>query len=89
MVEVTVAVAADLVLVRVRDSGEGIPGDQLTSVFERFHRVDPSRVSGDGGGSGLGLTIARAIVSDHGGSLTASSGGPGCGASLTLSIPSA
>ena len=89
MVEVTVAVAADLVRVRVRDSGEGIPGDQLTSVFERFHRVDPSRVSGDGGGSGLGLTIARAIVSDHGGSLTASSGGPGCGASLTLSIPSA
>ena len=59
------------------DTGEGIPSDQLNMVFERFHRVDASRVSSDGGGSGLGLTIARAIVNDHGGTLEASSEGTG------------
>ena len=75
--------------VRVCDTGEGIPGGELSSVFERFHRVDPSRVSGDGGGSGLGLTIARAIVMDHGGSLAASSPGAGQGTCLTMMIPAA
>jgi signal transduction histidine kinase len=75
--------------VRVCDTGEGIPGGELSSVFERFHRVDPSRVSGDGGGSGLGLTIARAIVMDHGGSLAASSPGTGQGTCLTMMIPAA
>ncbi|CAB4927055.1 unannotated protein [freshwater metagenome] len=75
--------------VRVCDTGEGIPADELSTVFERFHRVDPSRVSGDGGGSGLGLTIARAIVVDHGGSLMASSRGAGHGTCLTMAIPSA
>ena len=75
--------------VRVCDTGEGIPGGELSSVFERFHRVDPSRVSGDGGGSGLGLTIARAIVMDHGGSLAASSPGTGQGTCLMTMIPAA
>ena len=87
VVDVAALVAGECFEIRVRDSGEGIPADQLTSVFERFHRVDPSRMSGDGGGSGLGLTIARAIVSDHRGSLTAASNGTGRGALLTVSIP--
>jgi signal transduction histidine kinase len=58
-------------------------------VFERFHRVDPSRVSSDGGGSGLGLTIARALVKDHGGVITASSAGVGQGACFTVTLPAA
>ena len=60
-------------VIRVTDCGEGIPTDQLEAVFARFHRVDSSRRATDGSGSGLGLTIARAIVSDHGGTITASS----------------
>jgi signal transduction histidine kinase len=86
-----VRVAADRArsraVITVADDGDGIPPDQLGSVFERFHRVDPSRTTSDGSGSGLGLTIARAIVTDHGGSLTAASDGPGEGATFTVSLP--
>jgi signal transduction histidine kinase len=71
----------------VYDDGEGIPAGQLNTVFERFHRIDPSRVTTDGSGSGLGLTIARAIVTDHGGTLTAASGGMGRGATFTVALP--
>ena len=72
----------------IADTGEGIPADQLDWVFERFHRVDPSRMSGDGGGSGLGLTIARAIVTDHGGTIAATSPGPaGVGTVMTVDMP--
>jgi two-component system sensor histidine kinase BaeS len=58
-------------------------------VFDRFHRIDPSRVTTDGSGSGLGLTIARAIVADHGGSLTADSAGLGHGSSFRVELPGA
>ncbi len=75
------------VLITVDDDGDGIPADQLNSIFERFHRIDPSRVTTDGSGSGLGLTIARAIVTDHGGTLTASSGGLGRGSTFTVALP--
>ncbi len=76
-------------VITVRDDGEGIPTDQLSAVFQRFYRADPSRPVHDGGGSGLGLTIARAIVDDHGGSLTAQSAGAGAGSTFVLSLPSA
>lgn len=86
-VEVAVVERSGQVRVQVTDSGEGIPPDQLHAVFERFHRVDPSRVSSDGGGSGLGLTIARAIVIDHGGTLDATSPGSGMGTTFVMTIP--
>jgi signal transduction histidine kinase len=73
--------------ITVTDTGEGIPTDQLPLIFERFHRVDGSRGTADGSGSGLGLTIARAIAADHGGSLTAASDGPGRGTTMTLRLP--
>lgn len=76
------------VVLEVSDTGEGIPADQLQAVFERFHRVDPAR-AGRGGGSGLGLTIARAIVTEHGGTLTADSAGPGRGATFRIVLPAA
>jgi heavy metal sensor kinase len=71
-------------IVEVRDSGVGIPADQLPLVFDRFHRVDPSRSQGTGG-SGLGLSIARKIVEAHGGRISASSGPEG--SVFTLLIP--
>ncbi len=86
-VQVVVDRAGPSARIRVTDTGEGIPAGEVTTVFERFHRVDPSRVSSDGSGSGLGLTIARAIVNDHGGRLVAGSAGLGQGSTFTLTLP--
>jgi signal transduction histidine kinase len=71
----------------VTDDGEGIPPDQVDAVFERFYRAEPARTHTDGGGSGLGLTIARALADAHGGTLTAHSAGPGRGSTLRLALP--
>ena len=87
-VAVTVSGAGGRVRLAVADDGEGIPADQLDAVFERFHRADPARVASDGG-SGLGLTIARAIVSDHGGTISAVSRGLGHGSTFTVDLPAA
>ncbi len=70
----------------VHDSGEGIPPELLDRVFERFFRVDPARTR-DGGGSGLGLTISRAIVEAHGGRVWAESAGHGRGARFVIRLP--
>ena len=59
-------------VVKVADQGEGIPGEALPMVFERFYRVDPSRARTTGG-AGLGLTIAKRLVEAHGGEITAES----------------
>jgi signal transduction histidine kinase len=69
----------------VRDSGPGIPPEHLPRVFDRFYRVDAARDSGSGG-SGLGLSIVRAIVEAHGGTVTASSGDSG-GAVFDVRLP--
>lgn len=60
----------DSAVLAVRDSGSGLPDDELNHVFERFWRADQSR-SRAGGGSGLGLSIVRAIAEAHGGSASA------------------
>ena len=78
--------AGEVVEVIVTDSGDGISAEQLPHVFERFYRGDTAR-DRDHGGSGIGLTISRAIADAHGGSLTASSAGPGRGSSFTLRLP--
>ena len=75
------------VLVRVQDDGSGLALDQVEAIFERFHRGDLARADTDGGGSGLGLTIARAIVRAHGGTLSAASPGPAKGATFTVTLP--
>lgn len=58
--------AGDEVVLKVRDEGRGIPGDQLEAVFERFRQVDGSDAR-EHGGTGLGLAICRTIVAQHGG----------------------
>lgn len=75
------------VLLVVSDDGDGIATDQLEKVFDRFHRGDPSRAAGADHGSGLGLTIARAIVTAHAGTLVATSAGLGHGTTVTVSLP--
>jgi signal transduction histidine kinase len=61
--------AGDAIRLSVRDSGPGIAPEQLPHIFDRFYKGDASRRSA--GGSGLGLSIVRAIVERHGGTMTA------------------
>lgn len=85
-VEVGAERRGDRLVISVSDSGEGIAGNDLERVFERFYRIDPARARASGG-SGIGLTIARAIVAAHGGSMWAESGGRGRGARFSLALP--
>ena len=79
----------DAVCIRVRDSGPGIPPEHLPRVFDRFYKVDVSRAgTAVPSGSGLGLSIVRAIVERHGGTVLASNA-PDGGASFELRVPAA
>ena len=71
--------------ITVSDTGEGIPAEELPNLFERFHRVDPSRTRSTGG-AGLGLTIAKQLVEAHGGYIYAEST-LGHGSRFTFEIP--
>jgi signal transduction histidine kinase len=62
----------DEALIQVIDRGAGIPAEELTRIFERFYRVDPSR-SRHTGGAGLGLSIVKQLVAAHGGRVWAES----------------
>jgi signal transduction histidine kinase len=59
-------------ILRVIDSGMGIPPEDLPRIFDRFYRVEKSR-SREKGGSGLGLAISKAIIAAHSGSIEVSS----------------
>ncbi|MER7071908.1 HAMP domain-containing sensor histidine kinase [Terrabacter sp. NPDC000476] len=74
--------------IRVTDNGDGISPEQLPHVFERFYRGDTARDRAQGG-SGIGLTISKALADALGGSLTATSPGPGEGATFTVTLPTA
>ena len=71
--------------VSVTDTGEGIPAEDLPNMFERFYRVDKSRTR-PGGGSGLGLTIAKRLIEAHGGTVGVRSEF-GKGSSFYFTIP--
>ena len=70
----------------VADDGDGIAAEHLPHVFERFYRADSARDRGRGG-SGIGLAIAKALIEAHGGHIRAASGGPGHGATFTVTVP--
>ena len=84
-IEVAMATApGSLVVIDVRDNGEGIPKELREKVFERFFRADSSR-NRDTGGSGLGLAIVKGIVTRHSGSIIADETvGGGCTMRVTL-----
>ncbi len=75
------------VLITVRDTGPGIPSEHLPHVFDRFYKADGARAGTKiPSGSGLGLSIVRAIVHQHGGEVRAANV-PGGGAEFTVAIP--
>jgi PAS domain S-box-containing protein len=76
----------DKLMVRVRDTGIGIPQDRLEEIFEAFSQIDSSTTR-KVGGTGLGLPISRRLVEMHGGRLWAESEGLGKGTALFLELP--
>lgn len=78
-------VTGDSLLIRVEDSGVGIPEEEKPHIFERFYRVDKAR-SRKAGGSGLGLSIVRDMVLRNEGSITVTDR-PGGGSCFRLSFP--
>ncbi len=85
-VTVTAARHANEVHISVADTGVGIPAEHLANLFTRFYRVDKSRSRNAGGGSGIGLTIAKHLVEAHGGRIWAESKGDGLGSTFTFSL---
>jgi signal transduction histidine kinase len=75
------------VQITVTDTGVGIPPEHLAHIFTRFYRVDKSRSRASGGGSGIGLTIARLLVEAHGGKIWAESEGDGKGSRFVFTLP--
>jgi signal transduction histidine kinase len=71
--------------VEVKDTGVGIPEEDLAQLFERFYRVDKDR-SRATGGSGLGLAISRQIVEMHGGDISVESE-VGVGSTFKVRLP--
>jgi signal transduction histidine kinase len=76
----------EAITIRVQDSGEGIPAEQLPHIFDRFYRADASR-SRETGSTGLGLAIAQAITQAHGGQIEAHSAGANLGSTFSITLP--
>jgi signal transduction histidine kinase len=74
------------VVVRVSDTGLGIPPEQLASIFEMFTQVDRSLERAQGG-LGIGLTLVKRLVELHGGTVQAFSEGPGRGSEFVVRLP--
>ena len=84
-VELTVVTAKDSVEMRVRDTGAGIPAENVPFIFEKFFQAD-NQASASAKGTGLGLAIAKSIVNAHGGSISVESS-VGTGTTFAISLP--
>ena len=85
-IEVDVGADGGQAVVRVRDTGVGIPPELLPTVFELFAQVGTS-LDRSQGGLGIGLALVRRLVELHGGSVGADSAGPGRGSTFTVRLP--
>jgi signal transduction histidine kinase len=86
-VDVSIKEEVSSLIVRVRDTGVGIPDEDLNQLFERFYRVDKDR-SRATGGSGLGLAISKQIIEMHGGTISVESE-VGVGSVFEIKLPKA
>jgi signal transduction histidine kinase len=82
----TVQFGEHLARLTVTDTGDGFDPADADRLFERLYRTDAARRQGTGG-SGIGLTIVKAIIAAHQGVITAHSAGPGHGAAFTITLP--
>jgi two-component system sensor histidine kinase BaeS len=87
-ITVAVTTAGRAVEIKVQDTGLGIAAEHLGHVFDRFYRADESR-SRATGGAGLGLAIARQLVTAHHGDIRVDSPGPDQGTTFIVSLPAA
>ena len=72
VIDIRILDEVDSIRVEIEDNGKGIAAKDLPNIFERFYRTDASRNSSQGG-SGIGLSIVRKIIEDHGGYIWATS----------------
>ena len=84
----TVGLEKSEVVIKVRDTGIGIPAESLPRVFDLFSQADHS-LDRSQGGLGIGLTLVRSLVEMHGGSVQAFSGGSGKGSEFVVRLPTA
>lgn len=89
MITVSAQPVHEEIQISIRDTGTGIRPEHLARIFDRFYRVDKSRSRQAGGGSGIGLTIARALVEAQGGRIWAESEGAGKGSTFRFTLPKA
>ena len=86
-IDVSIQREADWALVRVRDSGIGIPHDMLARIFDPYVQAGRGPAA-SGGGLGLGLALVRHLIERHGGTVNAYSDGPGRGSEFIVRLPS-
>jgi signal transduction histidine kinase len=85
-IRLTAVAEAGQIIVRVRDNGRGIDPGLLPRVFDLFHQGPGASDSG-AGGLGIGLALVKSLVELHGGSVAASSDGPGTGSEFVVRLP--
>ena len=86
-ITVTAGIERDDVVVRVADTGFGLPPEQVDSLFDMFTQVPQHRERTGGGGLGIGLALSRQLVARHGGSIEAKSDGLGRGSEFIVRLP--
>ncbi|EIF31045.1 PAS domain S-box [Burkholderia sp. Ch1-1] len=86
VVDVVARIDFHMAVLEVRDAGCGIALRSLDKIFELFAQEKEAQSAGEGG-LGIGLTLCKSLVEMHGGSIVASSEGPGSGSTFTLSLP--
>ena len=81
MINLRVKDVGDFIQVEIEDNGKGIAAKDLPNIFDRFYRTDASRNSSKGG-SGIGLSIVKKIIEEHGGKIWATSQGRHTGTTM-------